>query len=66
MRPLPTNRGLAPPPPGVTPNFDGPRGSLVYSTVAFLLLGISGCAICLRFFTRKMILNTLGIDDCKS
>jgi hypothetical protein len=58
--------GAMPPPPGVIPNFEHPesRGNQVVVTIA-VLLPLATLVLSLRLYTRRMIVRTMGSDDCK-
>ncbi|OGM47964.1 integral membrane protein (Pth11) [Aspergillus bombycis] len=55
---------VAPPPPGVTPNFDNPEGSKfkIYS-VSIAMCSSATLVLLLRLYTRFYILRTYGLDD---
>ncbi|KAF5863379.1 hypothetical protein ETB97_010260 [Aspergillus alliaceus] len=54
----------APPPPGVTPNFDNPEGSefKIYS-VSIAMCSSATLILLLRLYTRLVLLRTSGLDD---
>lgn len=56
----------APPPPGVTPNFDNPEGSEyeIYS-ISIALCLTATLTLMGRLYTRAVILRAVGLDDCK-
>lgn len=56
---------VAPPPPGVTPNFDNPEGSKfkIYS-VSLAMCSSATLVLLLRLYTRFYLLRTYGLDDC--
>ena len=58
--------GLAPPPPGVTPNFDHPT-SLGYRVAIALVVCfvLATYVLLLRLYTRYFITHITGADDCK-
>ncbi|KAB8226401.1 hypothetical protein BDV33DRAFT_226894 [Aspergillus novoparasiticus] len=55
---------VAPPPPGVTPNFDNPEGSKfkIYS-VSLAMCSSATLVLLLRLYTRFYLLRTYGLDD---
>lgn len=55
----------APPPEGVTPNFDNPDGSEyeIYS-ISIGMCAAATLVLVARLYTRTIILKALGIDDC--
>lgn len=58
--------GLAPPPPGLTPNFHDPpsiRHLVLIINITCPLL--SAIFVALRLYTTGFILRSVGIDDCK-
>jgi hypothetical protein len=58
--------GLAPPPPGVTPNFVHPESIAYHITITLAVcLVLCTCVLLLRLYTRYFITRMLGVDDCK-
>ncbi|KAE8377969.1 hypothetical protein BDV26DRAFT_304708 [Aspergillus bertholletiae] len=55
---------VAPPPPGVTPNFDNPDGSKYEITsVSIAMCSSATIVLLLRLYTRLYLLKTYGLDD---
>jgi hypothetical protein len=58
--------GLAPPPPGVTANFDHPESIGYRLAIALAVcLVLATCVLLLRLYTRYFIIHIIGADDCK-
>ena len=63
----PSQQGVAPPPPGVTPNFAHPEYhscGVVPITIVFLTLAT--IFLLLRLYTKARILKLVGAEDCGS
>lgn len=58
--------GASPPPFGVVPNFNHPKsqGNRIIVVIA-ILLPLATFVLFLRIYTKRMIVRTLGSDDCK-
>ncbi|KAH6712105.1 hypothetical protein BKA61DRAFT_486494 [Leptodontidium sp. MPI-SDFR-AT-0119] len=58
--------GAFPPPFGVVPNFNHPKsqGNRIVIAIA-ILLPLATFVFSLRIYTKRMIIRTLGSDDCK-
>ena len=56
---------LAPPPPGVTPNFVDPpnRAWWIYVTTA-LCLFVTTLVVALRFYSKIFVVKQMAKDDC--
>lgn len=54
-----------PPPPGVTPNFNGSRTELQNQTIVVnsVMIALSTFVLALRLHTRIAICRTIGLDD---
>lgn len=55
----------APPPPGVTPNFDNPPSEAyeIYS-ISIAMCATATVVLLARLYTRAFILRATGLDDC--
>lgn len=55
----------APPPPGVTPNFDNPPSEEyeIYS-ISIAMCATATVVLLARLYTRTFILRATGLDDC--
>ena len=62
--PNPTNEGIAPPPPGVTPNFvNPPDHKLGVIEVLIIFNTLATLCLALRIFTKTYILKVVGWED---
>ena len=60
-------RGVVPPPPGVTPNFDHPVSRRrVHAVTAIASPLVAGPFFLLRMYSRIWITRTFGWDDCEA
>ena len=59
--------GALPPPPGVIPDFEHPasRGYQIVIATA-ILYPLATFILCLRLYTRAILVRSMGSDDCKS
>lgn len=64
---MPTPVGAAPPPPGVTPVFNGPLNDKQKQIIltSAIMMALSTLFMGLRLFTRAFIVKSIGTDDCK-
>ena len=54
------------PPPGVLSNFDNPPNQdTVALTIGNLLIIFASLAVLIRIYTRRVLLRSVGCDDCK-
>ena len=53
------------PPPGVTPNFENPE-SLRQPELAVVQLILVTLVVCMRLFTKKVVVKKMLAEDCKS
>ena len=56
-----------PPPAGVIPNFDNPKEILktVFHAVLGVELFLTTCAVIMRIYTKRILLRSMGYEDCK-
>jgi hypothetical protein len=58
--------GALPPPPGVIPNFEHPESRRNRNVVAMaILLPLATLVLALRLYIRRVIVRSMGSDDCK-
>lgn len=58
---------IAPPPPGVIPNFTDPESRALRSKVVSLIgFGLMAIFVMLRLYSRGWITHSMGWDDCMS
>ena len=57
--------GTIPPPPGVTPNFVSPPHNSAPLILTAIMLPIALLFVCMRVFTRIVLLRGFGWDDGK-
>ena len=55
------------PPAGVIPNLDHPRKSIekFFFVAMGLEIGFTTCAVIIRIYTKRILLGSLGYEDCK-
>lgn len=58
--------GAAPPPEGVTPNFDHPKDVLKTINIVsgILAIGLTAPFVLLRFYVRVFIMRAIDREDC--
>ena len=57
---------FGPPPPGVVPNYINPETTAPMLTItSFTLLAVTIVVLFSRWYTRAVVLGTIGTDDCK-
>lgn len=60
----PSNQGISPPPPGVTPNFvDPPDHQLGVVPILIVFNSLATIALALRLYTKIHILKLVGWED---
>jgi hypothetical protein len=58
--------GALPPPPGVIPDFDHPESAWYQNVIAIaVLFPLATIVLCLRLYTRVILVRYTGSDDCK-